>query len=259
MRTACIMLVVFSLQSTWASNTYYHQQYNSLNNALRTGTDTNGKPLYLCTARLFNSTQPGKTWEGYGRCNVPYGGKEYIVDKFEVPLKDRFRGSYWQNNGGMAMPVGQEADGTPLFLCQVFFKGSKQPGKTWPGYNHCNISYAGQEIITDNYQVLTKERAGRHHHRHQAEQQCIHGRFGQMACGYNCIQSINRVGCASSPDQQCLADNFGTITCGYGCVKTPLKVICANRRSENCVINNYNESRCGKNCRIDRFNRIQCN
>jgi len=42
-----------------------------------------------------------------------------------------------------------------LYLCQSNFKGSIQPGKTWAGYNHCNISYAGQEIITDYYHVLS--------------------------------------------------------------------------------------------------------
>ncbi|ASQ47241.1 DM9 repeat-containing protein [Legionella clemsonensis] len=274
MRTFCFLLIVFCLKITWAApHVHYHHQANSpFANAFKVGLDTDGKPLFLCLGRLFNSTQPGKTWPGYNRCNVPYGGKEYIVDQFEIPSRHMFRNSYWSNTG-VAITVGRDTNGNPLFLCQAYFKGSKQPGKTWPGYHHCNISYGGREIITDNYRLLTKYESNRHFHeqpqssgysryhghREQPRQQCLQGPFGNTACGYNCVRSINSVACASSPAQQCVSDNFGHIACGYGCVKTPLKVACAEQRGQNCVVNLFNEIRCGRGCRIDRFNHIQCN
>ncbi|KTC87096.1 DUF3421 domain-containing protein [Legionella brunensis] len=278
MRIIYFLIISFFLPIAWSAPNAHSHDHGSypLANAFRTGSDTDGKPLYLCLARLFNSTQPGKTWPGYGHCNVPYGGKEYVVDQFEVPSQSMFRKNYWSPYGGAAVTIGRDTNGNPLFLCQVDFKGSKQPGKTWPGYNHCNISYGGQEIITDSYRILATYGRNRQYHGHQqanvqshnpqhhghssqANQQCLQGPFGNTACGYNCVKSINNVACAPAPDQQCVSDNFGHIACGYGCVKTPLKVACANHRGENCVINSFNEIACGRNCRIDGFNHIQCN
>lgn len=269
MRIFLSFLFIISLQpACWSAHGHsYNSEHpqahahadHSLAKALVTGKDTDGKLLYLCLARLFNSTQPGKTWAGYGRCNVPYGGKEYIVDQFEIPSKNIFAGTYWQNNSALALTVGRESNGKPLFLCQAHFKNSQQPGKTWPGYKHCNISYAGQEVITDNYRVLANDRRGAQYHAHPDNaQQCIQSPFGSQACGYNCVQSINHVACASSPDQQCIADDFGHIACGYGCAKTATKVACAPRRDMNCVANSFNEIRCGHNCSLDRFGQIQC-
>ncbi|WBV67411.1 DUF3421 domain-containing protein [Legionella pneumophila] len=54
------------------------------------------------------------------------------------------------------MVNGKDTNGNPLFVCQSNFNGSIQPGKTWPGYSHCNISYGGREIITDNYRILSR-------------------------------------------------------------------------------------------------------
>ncbi|MCL5272286.1 MAG: DUF3421 domain-containing protein, partial [Gammaproteobacteria bacterium] len=61
----------------------------------------------------------------------------------------------WKRDVRGALQIGRDRNGNPLFVCQANFHGSIQPGKTWPGYNHCNISYAGREIITDNYRVLS--------------------------------------------------------------------------------------------------------
>lgn len=262
MRIFLFIITALFLQPIWANVNHYHgHPSNSLANALMTGTDTNGNSLYLCVAKIFNSTQPGKTWEGYGRCNVPYGGKEYIVDRFEIPPRTLFNGAYWQDNPRLPLAVGRDTNGTPLFLCQAYFNGSKQPGKTWPGYNNCNISYAGREIITDNYQIFaadSRQGARTHSHPDKMKEQCLSDSFGNQACGYNCLRSINQVACARSPDQHCVANNFGHISCGYGCVKSPLKVACANQPWQNCVINKFNEVRCGKNCRVNNFNQIQC-
>ncbi|CDZ76531.1 hypothetical protein BN59_00801 [Legionella massiliensis] len=204
---------------------------NSLAEAFRTGFDTDGKPLFLCIGKLFGSRQPGKTWQGYKRCNIPYGGKEYIVDHFEIPSRRQFHHSYWQRDIHLAVQIGQDTNGNRLFLCQTLFQGSRQPGKTWPGYNHCNISYGGREIITDNYSVLTIPRdsttRSQVHQPTDVVAKCLHGNFGDKACGYNCVRSISRVACAKTPDEQCMADKFGRISCG-------------------------------RNCRIDQFNRVKC-
>lgn len=41
--------------------------------------------------------------------------------------------------------VGYDNDGSPLYLCRAYFKGSYQPGKTWQHSDQCNIPYGGRE------------------------------------------------------------------------------------------------------------------
>lgn len=155
MRKTTLSLSLAVLFSPVFATTHVHPQAISpLANALRTGIDTNGKPLYLCLGNLFNSTQPGKTWPGYGRCNVPYGGKEYVLNNYTIPNQQQFGRVQWAAGNVQPLVIGKDTNNNPLFLCQSNFNGSMQPGKTWPGYNHCNISYGGREIIMDNYQIL---------------------------------------------------------------------------------------------------------
>lgn len=167
-------MLTLALLSQPVAAVQYHSHpavVRPLTHALRVGIDTNNLPLFLCTARIFNSVQPGKTWPGYGRCNVAYGGKEYIVDRYEIPSASNFHNVAWQDNDYGAVVVGRDTNGKPLFLCQTFFKGSRQPGKTWPGYGHCNIAYAGQEIITNHYRVLGRSQGANHYHQHPTQGQ----------------------------------------------------------------------------------------
>lgn len=171
--------MIFFLNPVWA-NAHYHQHPASpLTYGLRTGTDTNGNALYLCRARLFNSIQPGKTWAGYGQCNVPYGGKEYVLSEFTIPNQKEFGRYSWEPNVESPLLIGKDTNGNPLFVCQSNFNGSIQPGKTWPGYSHCNISYGGREIITDNYRILSQKndiivRAQPPIHRHPSHNKHYH-------------------------------------------------------------------------------------
>ncbi|KTD79394.1 DUF3421 domain-containing protein [Legionella waltersii] len=152
-----LSFILILLFSPLFATTHYHQSSSPFLYALRTGTDTNGRPLYLCRAKLFNSIQPGKTWPGYGRCNVPYGGKEYIVSEFTLPTQQEIGHINWEPANAQPLVIGRDTNGNPLFVCQANFNGSIQPGKTWPGYYHCNISYGGREVITDNYRVLSAQ------------------------------------------------------------------------------------------------------
>ncbi|CAM2833971.1 DUF3421 domain-containing protein [Legionella worsleiensis] len=151
-----LVLILILSHSSFANSIMLQPNVSPLAAALRTGTDTNGTVLYLCIAKLFDSIQPGKTWAGYNRCNVPYGGKEYIVEQFSIPEQHSFGSFSWERHQLNAIPIGRDTDDKPLYVCHTVFNGSIQPGKTWPGYNHCNISYAGREIITDFFRVLSR-------------------------------------------------------------------------------------------------------
>lgn len=84
-----------------------------------------------------------------------------------------------------------------------------------------------------------------------AHPKCIETVTGQ-ACGFNCVNSLNNVRCAASPDQLCRSNLTGEIACGYNCISTAKTVRCALIPSDNCVSDNNGNVFCGVNCRIDR-------
>jgi hypothetical protein len=84
-----------------------------------------------------------------------------------------------------------------------------------------------------------------------ARPKCIETSTGQ-ACGYNCINSLNNVRCATSPDQVCRSNEVGQIACGYNCVSTVKTVRCALTPTDTCVSDNNGNVFCGANCRIER-------
>lgn len=145
------LLFVSSMSS--AVQVYAPVRHHNYDQAFQIGRDTNGAPLYLCMAELFGRVQQGKTWPGYNHCNIAYHGREYLVSNYNLAPRRVYQHASWQNEPRQAIVVSRN-DRHPIYLCQAKFRGSMQPGKTWPGYNHCNISYAGKEIRVDNFVIL---------------------------------------------------------------------------------------------------------
>lgn len=225
-----------------------------------------GHTLYLCRARYQNSWQIGKTWLAYFHCNISMAGREIVTSHYQV-----FYGQphgRWQHFSGYvpgnAMPLGRDTNGNTLFLCHGYYKGNLEPGKTWSGYNHCNIPYAGREVLLSDYAIfISDQRHHRHHyfpgrHHQHAKRECVSNAFGNHACGYHCVQTLAGMQCASSPDQECVADAFGHIACGYNCAKSAGQVRCADHRYQNCVSNSFGNVQCGKNCRVNQAGSIIC-
>lgn len=106
-------------------------------------------PFYLCKVSYQGGVQPGKTWQGYNNCNVPFAGKELLFNAFRMIKRPRH--GYWIRYKFQipdnAYQVGYEANGRPLYLCKAPFDGGIHPGKTWRGYDGCNIPYGGKEVI----------------------------------------------------------------------------------------------------------------
>lgn len=80
---------------------------------------------------------------------------------------------------------------------------------------------------------------------------CIETPTGE-ACGFNCINSLNNVRCAASPDQVCRSNELGLIACGYNCISSPKTVRCALHPTDQCVADNNGNVFCGLNCRVER-------
>lgn len=257
-----LLLVLISLIPSLALAMHWEPYHGGIpQNAFRSGYDTNQKTLYLCRAKIHGSLQPGKTWRAYGKCNIPYAGKEVIARRFSLLRWDNSHPSaHWARQlGKKPLAIGHERGGKRLYLCRANYRGSQQPGKTWRGYGHCNISYAGREIVRDQYQVLTRSKVYvPHHNRSDNKRECVTGAFGNKACGYHCVKRFNKVACASTPKQQCVISDFGKIACGFNCVHTATMAVCAQSKHATCVVSPFGKARCGRNCRLDGFNHISC-
>jgi len=115
--------------------------------------------LYVCRGNYKNSVHPGKLWKSW--CHIGWGGKEVLLDTFEVlttkpgrlglkwvptySAKDAVQGGYNDMSEGFG--------GYPLFICRVSYQNGVHPGKLWKG--NCNIGWGGKEIPFDKYEVLT--------------------------------------------------------------------------------------------------------
>ncbi|MDF1654051.1 MAG: DUF3421 domain-containing protein [Coxiellaceae bacterium] len=266
------LILLFLLFSTFfaaiAQAATWGVGYKSAEHAFKIGHEADGRALYLCRANYKGSQQPGKTWHGYDKCNIPFGGREIETTDYSVYLQS-YKEGHWIRGGRSipegAMQVGRDVSGAPLFLCRAYYRGGIQPGKTWSGYNNCNIPYAGKEVLVSHFDIYQLNGAPRnngrhrHHRHHRVKRACLSDNFGNQACGYGCVKSIKGVKCASRRGQVCMADDFGNISCGFNCVKTIKGVFCASHRDDNCVSNAFGDVRCGRNCSVNSFGQFQCN
>lgn len=64
----------------------------------------------------------------------------------------------WKSESGGRIPTGaivcgQEADGTPLYLCKANLEGGVHPGKVRPSFGAANIPWGGGEHKVNPYEV----------------------------------------------------------------------------------------------------------
>jgi hypothetical protein len=50
--------------------------------------------------------------------------------------------------------VGGAEGNKPLYVCRVSYSGGVHAGKTWDGYNGCNIGYGGTEVVASGFEYL---------------------------------------------------------------------------------------------------------
>jgi hypothetical protein len=108
--------------------------------------------LYVCHANYRGGVHPGKLYDG--RCNISWGGKEIVMNRYEV-LSSRaplswVSASYGKIPAG-AIQGGYQHDG-PLFICQAEYQNGLHIGKVY-GEN-CNFGWGGKEIYLPYYNVL---------------------------------------------------------------------------------------------------------
>jgi hypothetical protein len=122
------------------------------------GHEADGTSLYCCRAKYQNGLHPGKVRPEFGAANIPYGGAEVKVNPYEVYCG----GGKWvdASNGNIpegAICLGNEKDGTPIFVARAAYNGGIHPGKIRHGFGAANIPYGNKEVKVANYQVLVEK------------------------------------------------------------------------------------------------------
>lgn len=119
------------------------------------GRDSNGAPLFVCSADFNNVQQPGKIRRGFDGCNFGYGGQELTSGSYSL-MVGTARWAYGADGSipPDAIQAGSEMDGRPLFVCRTTHNGSLQIGKIRPGFRGCNFGYGGAELTGNPYEVM---------------------------------------------------------------------------------------------------------
>ena len=120
-----------------------------------TGEEGYGPLLYSCRAQFEGGLHPGKVRPKLGGCHIPYGGKEIIINYYEVLVAS----PVWVPGVGdkmepRAIKTGKEAYGPALYSCRAKFERGTQPGKIRPGFGGCMVPYGGKEMLVKTYEVL---------------------------------------------------------------------------------------------------------
>jgi len=109
--------------------------------------------LYVCRGTYKNGMHIGKFYKG--KCNVGWGGKEVILDDFELLSAP---GSRWLKAQPGQVPAGAVGGGNDnnaeMYVCRGYYKDGEHPGKLWRG--RCNIGWGGQEVGLNDYDVLVQ-------------------------------------------------------------------------------------------------------
>ncbi len=136
--------------------------------AVLSGAEANGIPLYVCNTYLVDGYQIGKTRTDYHSCDVSYGGGEYWEFNYNVlvpywttysfgnfPYRSIVGGT--SNAYETAVASGTE-NGAPFYMCRasVDNTGAILTGKVNRNLGYCSIGFNGTEHhVVYDYTVLT--------------------------------------------------------------------------------------------------------
>lgn len=114
-----------------------------------------GNLLYICRGNFREGLHPGKLMPD-GSCDISWGGNEISLSHYQVlvshlPIR-------WVSGSYGYIPdkaiVGGHENGSPLYICQVDYRGGRYPGKIIG--QMCNIAWNGREIAKPFYEVLVR-------------------------------------------------------------------------------------------------------
>lgn len=72
-----------------------------------------------------------------------------------------------------ALRVGKDVDGDEIYAGRAHHEGDILPAKVIPTKNACYIAYNGQEILVDQFEVMTNQHRINYYYRLEATLLCL--------------------------------------------------------------------------------------
>ncbi|MBI5516716.1 MAG: DUF3421 domain-containing protein [Deltaproteobacteria bacterium] len=127
--------------------------------SLEGGHESDGTPLYVVRAAHGDGVHPGKVNPNSRGAFIAWGGEEVLLSSYDVLQDDggvAWRPARHGDIPGDAFEVGQESDGTPLYVARASWEGGLHPGKIRDGFRGVHLSYGGGEHEVASYEVLCR-------------------------------------------------------------------------------------------------------
>ncbi|PAA57061.1 hypothetical protein BOX15_Mlig034094g2 [Macrostomum lignano] len=131
--------------------------------AVQVGTQRDGSPVYVSRARHGNELIPAKLVQGHGHVCLPYGGKEHLVQQYEVLCDSGMPcfgcGWAWAPCQGFNVPpnaiIGGHTDrNEPLYIGKGFVNGDAAAGKVYSPHQCAYFSWGGAEHSSKQFEIL---------------------------------------------------------------------------------------------------------
>ena len=158
---------MLSFSSVFAQLDWVKYEGEVPSNAVIGGVETH-RSLAVCRCDYKGAKHPGKVVAN--ACNIGWGGKEIIVEYFEVLVNNGIDELEWLKTDG-PIPKNAVKAGTEnrkgLYVGRAHHENGTHPGKIFNAgkSNICNIGWGGKEITYNTFEVLVvnkpKERTKR--------------------------------------------------------------------------------------------------
>ncbi|CAO1428337.1 unnamed protein product [Diamesa hyperborea] len=127
-------------------------------NAVLSGNEQTGEPLYVGRAHHDGSLTPGKIHQSHQCIYIAYGGMEIAIRDYDVLIAPQ-RAQWIACTAHSEAPpgailAGNDIDGTEMFVGRALYQGEQIPAKVIPSKNIGYVPWGGQEIPVHEFEVL---------------------------------------------------------------------------------------------------------
>jgi len=131
-------------------------------NAFRAGYEADGRPLFIARARMVDGVMtPGKCGCHLHGAHIAYGGKELIIDHYEVMVLPPGANGFYEFKpdcrDGNVPPNAVEID-RAIYVGRYMYEhcGSLIPGKVATQHACIYVGFGGQEFNSKVYETLVQ-------------------------------------------------------------------------------------------------------
>lgn len=147
--------LILAPRSQWLAS---HSNAGCPHGAHVAGNDSDGSPIYIGRASHAGDQLIAKVLPTKRAAYVCYGGKEILVQNYEVLCLGNVS---WMPaaNGRIppnAVPGGRTRTGETLYIGRARHANSLTVGKVQPSHNTLYIPYGGAEVAIKSYEVLVE-------------------------------------------------------------------------------------------------------